>query len=71
MLFSSSSKSINPNLSTFKYVTLNPSFSKAWQVCKTAGCSIFEVIICFPLSLFLLAIPFIAVLSLSEPQLVK
>ena len=60
-----------PSLFTFKYVTINPALSKDWHVCKTAGCSIFEVIICFPLKALLCAIPLIAVLSLSEPDPVK
>ena len=40
-------------------------------MCKTAGCSILDVIICLPLYEFAYAIPLIAVLSLSEPHPVK
>lgn len=69
--FLNCSKFIIPSLSTSKYVTLNPCFSSIWHVCNTAGCSILDVIICFPLFLFAYAIPFIAVLSLSEPHPVK
>ena len=69
--FFSVSKLIIPSLSTSIYVISYPCFSKFSQVFSIAGCSILEVIICFPLFLFAFAIPFSAVLSLSDPQLVK
>ena len=69
--FSSSSNFTIPLSSTSTYEILNPSFSRDLQVSSTAGCSILDVIIWFPLLLYALAIPFIAVLSLSLPHEVK
>ena len=50
---------------------LNPSISKYLHGSKTAGCSIIEVIMCLPFSLFASAAPMIAWLLLSVPPLVK
>ena len=63
--------SIKPFSSTFRYVTLKPLCSKFLHVFKTAGCSILDVIMWFPLHLFAYANPLIAKLSLSLPQEVK
>ena len=74
MLFTKLSKLIKPFLSTSIYVTLKPNFSKVLQLFKIAGCSIFDVIKwSFPVFLNFCknAIPFKAILSLSEPQLVN
>ena len=45
--------------------------SRKWSVSLTAGCSISEVIIWFPLPLNFKAIPLIAKLSDSDPPLVN
>ena len=60
-----------PFSSTPIYETSNPSFSSCLHVSNTAGCSILDVIIWFPLCLYAYAIPLIAVLSLSLPPAVK
>ena len=52
IFFSSSSNFNIPSSSTSIYETSYPCFSKFLHVSITAGCSIFDVIICFPFSLF-------------------
>ena len=58
-------------LSTFRYFTSYPLFSKSFMDSKTAGCSTFVVIIFFPLLPFFIAPQIIAMLSLSVPPDVK
>ena len=69
--FCNSSKLMIPSLSTERYVTSNPCFCKLSHVFITAGCSMQDVIICFPLSARAYAMPLIAQLSLSVPPDVK
>ena len=60
-----------PSESTFIYVISKPSSSNALHVFNIAICSIFVVIICFPLFFLDFAIPLSAKLSASEPPDVK
>jgi len=69
--FSRSSGLTYPSLSTGKYVISNPCVCSHLQLFSTQSCSIFVVMICFPLSLFANAIPFIAKLFDSVPPDVK
>ena len=69
MAFLTSSGFTIPKSSTGKYVTSKPFFSKYSQVCNTAWCSVFCVIM-WPLP-FLNATPFIAKFILSVPLPVK
>src|SRR4030065_1076449 len=49
----------------------NPSLGRYLQVFSTAGCSTFVVMMWLPLSFFEKAVPFMAWLSPSVPELVK
>ena len=69
--FFNSSIFILPSLSTFKYVTSNPSSSKSFKVFKTDGCSISVDIIWFFLFLYKLETPLIIALLDSVPPDVK
>ena len=68
---STSFGSTSPYLSTGRYVTSMPIFSRYSQVLMIAWCSMLETMTCFPLAWGPMTADFIAQLSDSDPPDVK